>query len=69
MVGARTLSIMDDLDLHLQGHDLDLKGQNTLTFKVITSCFRDNLGTIQATFLIFTQDMQHGKDKYLIYYV
>ena len=24
MVGARTLFIMDDLDLHLQGNDLDL---------------------------------------------
>ena len=30
MVGARTLFIMGDLVLHLQGHDLDLQGHITL---------------------------------------
>ena len=31
MVGVRTLFIMGDLDLHLQGHDYDVQGHNTVS--------------------------------------
>ena len=59
MVQARTLFVMDDLDLHLQDLDLDLQGHNTLLARN---------RTIRATFTIFTQDMQHDSGKNAILY-